>query len=90
MENQLQEQSVEVIQPVEETLQQQAVRRAIQIGGGPSKVARGLGINQPHSVGKWVELGRVPPYRVIPLERLVNGAVTRHELDPVLYPIEQR
>ena len=62
------------------------VAKAVRIAGGNSAVARSLGINQPHAVGKWVTLNRVPPYRIIPLEKLTKGKVTRHQLDPVLYP----
>ena len=64
------------------------VAKAVRLGGGNSQVARSLGIRQPHAVGKWVELNRVPPYRIIPLEKLTGGQVTRHEINPILYPPE--
>ena len=62
------------------------ITKAIRIAGGISQVARDLGIAQPHAVGKWIRKNKVPPYRVIPLEKLTGGDVTRHEIDPVLYP----
>ena len=62
------------------------VAKAVRLAGGNSTVARALNINQPHAVGKWVNRNRVPPYRIIPLEKLTKGKVTRHQLDPVLYP----
>lgn len=64
------------------------VAKAVRLAGGNSQVARDLGISQPHAIGKWVTLNRVPPYRIIPLEKLTDGLVTRHELDPVLYPLD--
>lgn len=64
------------------------VHKAVRLAGGNSQVARALGINQPHAVGKWVEINRVPPYRIIPLEKLTKGVITRHELDPILYPLD--
>ena len=69
-------------------MSENVIAKAIRIAGGVTKVARSLGISQPHAVGKWVIKNRVPPYRVIPLEKLTGGQVTRHELDPVLYPTD--
>lgn len=65
--------------------------RAIELLGGPSKVVkllaeRGIEIT-PWAVNKWQH--RVPSDRVLLLEALTEGKVTRHELRPDLYPMEQ-
>jgi len=61
----------------------EAVRRAIDAAGGPSAIARALAIS-PQAVVKWPR--RLPAERVLDLERLAGGAVTRHELRPDIYP----
>ncbi|TXH46542.1 MAG: hypothetical protein E6Q97_29180 [Desulfurellales bacterium] len=63
------------------------VRRAVNYVGGVSKMARALNI-QRASVYKWIDNGYVPADRAIPVERLVDGKVTRHELCPSIYPDE--
>ena len=60
-----------------------ALKRAIDIVGGPSAVARELDIS-PQAVGQW---RRVPAERVLQLER-VSG-VPRQELRPDLYPLPE-
>jgi DNA-binding transcriptional regulator YdaS (Cro superfamily) len=40
-------------------------------------------------VQRWCRVGTVPAERVLQVERLVGGKVTRHELRPDLYPVEQ-
>ena len=60
-----------------------AVRRAIEAAGGPRAVAAALGIS-PQAVSKWPD--RLPAERVLDLERLAGGAVSRHELRPDIYP----
>lgn len=68
-----------------------AAARAIELLGGPSKVARLLadrGIDiTPWAVNKWRQ--RVPSDRVLLLEALTNGKVTRHDLRPDIYPQER-
>jgi DNA-binding transcriptional regulator YdaS (Cro superfamily) len=65
-----------------------AIERAAQLAGGQSALARKLGCT-PQAVSKMCSTGKVPAERVIPVERAVDGAVTRHELRPDLYPMEQ-
>lgn len=65
--------------------------RAIELLGGPSAIVkllaqRGIEIT-PWAVNKWRR--RVPSNRVLLLEQLTNGKITRHELRPDLYPKEQ-
>lgn len=61
------------------------VATAIEKAGGTKAVARALKIS-PQAVSKWPK--RLPAERVIDLERLAGGAVSRHQLRPDLYPIE--
>lgn len=71
--------------------QKQQVRKAIReiakIAGNQSRLAAKLGINRA-SVHGWLRKGRVPPLRVIPLEQISGGRVSRHRLCPELYPEE--
>ena len=62
-----------------------AIDRAIRLAGGPKEVARKLHISRVWSVYKWQHRQQIPPARIIPLEKLTGGQVTRHELDPDLY-----
>lgn len=61
----------------------EALRRAIKSCGGLDKLAAPLGITA-QAVSQWDE---VPPRRVLAVER-VSG-VSRHELRPDLYPVEE-
>jgi DNA-binding transcriptional regulator YdaS (Cro superfamily) len=64
--------------------------RAIELLGGPSAVARQLGSRgvrvSPWAVSKWRR--RIPAERVLLIEQLTGGRITRHELRPDLYPAE--
>lgn len=63
-----------------------ALQRAIDHAGGQSALARKLRVQQKH-VWNWLNRQRqVPGGRVIDIERATDGAVTRHELRPDLYP----
>lgn len=57
---------------------------AIRLAGGPGKVGEALGISR-EAVQQW---RRCPAERVIQLERLIGGEITRHQLRPDLYPVE--
>jgi DNA-binding transcriptional regulator YdaS (Cro superfamily) len=63
-----------------------AIQRACAAIGGQSALAREIGTT-PQAVQKMCSTGRVPAERVIAIER-VSG-VSRHELRPDLYPVEQ-
>lgn len=65
-----------------------AIERAAQILGGQSALARKLGCT-PQAISKMCSTGRVPAERVLAIEVATEGAVTRHELRPDLYPVEQ-
>jgi DNA-binding transcriptional regulator YdaS (Cro superfamily) len=63
------------------------IDRACAAVGGASTLAELLGIKPP-SVSEWKTRGRVPAERVLEIERVTKGAVSRHELRPDLYPRE--
>lgn len=66
----------------------EALKHAIVMLGSQGEVARAVGVKQP-SVSFIVTKGeRVPAEWCIPLERATAGEVTRHELRPDLYPID--
>jgi DNA-binding transcriptional regulator YdaS (Cro superfamily) len=75
------------------TKNESPIERAFRILGGPSAVARAFTRPDgrpltPWAVSKW--RFRVPAERVLALEALTQGQVTRHELRPDLYPQEER
>lgn len=75
-------------------------RAADLFAGGQSELARRLsdlyaaehpGADAsltPQAVGGWCRSGRVPAERVLDVERVTNGQVSRHQLRPDLYPLE--
>lgn len=67
-----------------------ALHRAKDILGGQSAIARAVGVKQP-SVHRILHEGKsVPAKWCIPIERATRGKVTRHELRPDLYPIDEQ
>lgn len=61
------------------------VARAIAAAGGTRRVAMKLNVST-QAVSKWRR--RLPAERVIELEQLTRGAVSRYDLRPDLYPRE--
>jgi DNA-binding transcriptional regulator YdaS (Cro superfamily) len=61
-----------------------AFRRAVEIMGSRKALCEAIGVKPPSSYS-WRE---VPPKRVIAIERATGGQVTRHELRPDLYPLD--
>jgi DNA-binding transcriptional regulator YdaS (Cro superfamily) len=62
--------------------------KAIKHCGSQIALARALklpGKNPGMTVSQWKERG-VPATRVLEIERITEGEVTRHELRPDLYP----
>ncbi|OGT30437.1 MAG: hypothetical protein A3E87_01755 [Gammaproteobacteria bacterium RIFCSPHIGHO2_12_FULL_35_23] len=59
-----------------------ALQKAIDVIGSQSAVARAVGVTQ-QTVYLW---DYVPAHHVLKVEAATNGAVTRHELRPDLYP----
>lgn len=70
------------------------IERAIKIAKGPVALARRLRELDPdhpvtyQAVSKWAKRGYAPPRRVLMIEAAVDGKVSRHELDPQMYPAE--
>ncbi|WP_271273804.1 transcriptional regulator [Aliamphritea hakodatensis] len=62
-----------------------ALRQAVEMIGGQTALAEHFGIS-PQSVQQWVMQDRVPASRVIRIEAITSGQVTRHQLRPDLYP----
>jgi len=59
------------------------LERAIIAAGGLTKLAASLGIKK-QAVAQWE---KVPPLRVLEVERA--SGVSRHELRPDMYPLEE-
>lgn len=63
-------------------LELEKTRALIAKAGGASKIAKKLNITT-QAISQW---SRVPAERVIPIEQISGGAVSRHELRPDIYP----
>lgn len=63
------------------------LHRAVTCAGSQSELARRIGVKQMH-VWNWLNRskGKVPAEYVLPIEKATG--VSRHELRPDLYPIE--
>lgn len=62
----------------------EALKRAVEIAGGQTALAKKLGITQAR-VWNWLNRDKVLPGEfAIPIERVTG--VTKHELRPDLYP----
>lgn len=66
---------------VTEQLLREAAQRAVKLAGGASIVAKELEISQA-AVSKWP---RVPAERVLSVERLTQGQMSRYEMRPDVY-----
>ena len=70
-----------------------AIQRAVKIIGGQSETARRIGLHNkrgslaPQAVSAWCAKNRVPAEYVIAIEFETEGKVSRHELRPDLYPM---
>lgn len=61
----------------------------VRLAGGQAELARRCQTSQPR-IWQCVHRNlRVPADLVIPLERAVQGQVTRHQLRPDLYPADE-
>ncbi|HTE16034.1 MAG TPA: YdaS family helix-turn-helix protein [Burkholderiales bacterium] len=66
----------------------EALLRAVEICGSQSELARRIGGTcKPQNVSYWVKHG-LAPEAAIPIEKAVDMAVTRYELAPKIYPVE--
>jgi DNA-binding transcriptional regulator YdaS (Cro superfamily) len=65
-----------------------ALKRAIDILGSQTKVAEVVGVSQPSVSYALHEADDVPAEWCLPIERATKGEVTRHQLRPDIYPLE--
>lgn len=65
-------------------MRNEALQNAIVAAGGVSKLAAALGVSS-QAISQWDE---VPANRVLATERATNGQVTRSQLRPDLYPLD--
>ena len=63
----------------------EALKRALKAAGGLTLLATQLGIT-PQAISQWL---RVPEVRVLEVEKAVRGSVSRHDMRPDLYPMEE-
>ena len=61
------------------------IEKVISILGSQTILAKLIGV-APQSVHQWVTAGKPPGNRVIEIEKLVHGKVSRTELRPDFYP----
>lgn len=64
------------------------IKKAARCAGGQSALARRIGV-RPQAVQQWIARNHVPAERCLDVERATGGQITRHELRPDLYPVEQ-
>jgi DNA-binding transcriptional regulator YdaS (Cro superfamily) len=62
-----------------------AIEKVVSILGSQTALAKKLNV-APQAVGQWVASGKPPAGRVLEIERLVEGEVTRYSLRPDYYP----
>lgn len=67
---------------------EQPLERAVRLAGGQRALARLCQTSQTRINQCLHRNKKLPAELVLPIERAVGGAVTRHELRPDLYPIE--
>lgn len=69
----------------------ESLKHAIELMGGVTQLAKALGVSQ-QNVSNWLMRGRVPVdpvNQVLAIERVTGGKVTRHQLRPDVYPVEE-
>ena len=67
-------------------IETQALEQAIAAAGSQSELARRIGVSQ-NAVSRWMRInGQVGDRFAIKVEQATDGAVSRHDLRPDLYP----
>jgi len=61
-----------------------AIDRLLELVHSQSRFARELGIS-PQAIDGWRRRGQVPAERVLEIERITQGSITRYELRPDIY-----
>jgi DNA-binding transcriptional regulator YdaS (Cro superfamily) len=67
-------------------MSKEAILLACERIGGQTALAKALGLRSQGSISRWIATGRVPAERVLDIEEKTR--VSRHELRPDLYPLE--
>lgn len=63
----------------------EALKRAVELAGGQSSLAKSIGVKQQH-VWNWLNRdGKAAADRAILIERATGGQVTRYELRPDVF-----
>ena len=66
-----------------------ALQTAVEIAGGQTALGELIGRDQ-RAVWSWLNITKkAPAEEVLKIENAVDGQVSRHELRPDIYPIEQ-
>lgn len=63
------------------------MKKAVESVGGQVALASACGVKY-QAVQRWLRAG-CPAERVLCVEKAVAGAVTRHDLRPDLYPVDE-
>ncbi len=66
------------------------IQKAVRIAGGQAELARRCETSQPRIWQCIHRNQRIPADLVLPIEKATAGEVSRHELRPDLYPLEQQ
>ncbi len=68
-------------------MSKEAIKKAVETVGGQVAMADACNVKY-QAVQRWIRSG-CPAERVLCVEQATGGAVTRHELRPDLYPLEE-
>ena len=68
----------------EKLLAARAFERVIEIVGSQTELAKLLKVKQP-SVNSWKMRSQIPADRVLDIEKIVGGQVTRYEMRPDVF-----
>lgn len=65
------------------------LKKVISIVGSQALLAKAIGVKQP-AISHWLHRDKnIPAEYAIKIERATNGAVTRYELRPDIYPPDE-
>lgn len=63
------------------------LQKSIGLVGSQRALAHLIGARQQY-ISRWLKTKKIPAEFVLPIEKAVNAQITRHELRPDLYPLE--
>ncbi len=64
-----------------------SLAKAVKICGGYTALSKKIGVTYCH-IWNWTKAGQVPVAWCIPIEKAVDGKVTRYDLRPDIYEKE--